>query len=81
MLMKNANDTIGNRSRDLLLCNAVPQPLRHRLLKLEICYLSKILSYFDGQITDEKVGGVNNSQRRTRNLKKSFSETRRKGTL
>jgi hypothetical protein len=28
--MKNLNDTIGNRSRDLPVCSAVPQPLRHR---------------------------------------------------
>jgi hypothetical protein len=27
MLMKNSNDTIGNRTRDLLACNAVPQPI------------------------------------------------------
>jgi hypothetical protein len=27
--MKNPNDTIGNRSRDLPVCSAVPQPLRH----------------------------------------------------
>ena len=30
--MKNSNDTIGNRTRDLLACSAVPQPtvpLRH----------------------------------------------------
>jgi hypothetical protein len=27
--MKNSNDTIGNRSRDLPVCNAMPQPLRH----------------------------------------------------
>ena len=24
--MKNSNDTIGNRTRDLLTCSAVPQP-------------------------------------------------------
>jgi hypothetical protein len=29
--MKNSNDTIGNRSRDLPVCSAVPQPLRLRL--------------------------------------------------
>jgi hypothetical protein len=28
--MKNSNDTIGNQSRDLPVCSAVPQPLRHR---------------------------------------------------
>jgi len=26
MSMKNSNDTIGNRNRDLSVCNAVPQP-------------------------------------------------------
>jgi hypothetical protein len=26
MSMKNSNDTIGNRARDLLACGAVPQP-------------------------------------------------------
>ena len=26
MLMKNSNDTIGNRARDLPACSAVPQP-------------------------------------------------------
>jgi hypothetical protein len=29
--MKNSNDTIGNRSRNLPVCSAVPQPLRHRV--------------------------------------------------
>jgi hypothetical protein len=29
MSMKNSNTTIGNRSRDLPVCSAVPQPLRH----------------------------------------------------
>jgi hypothetical protein len=27
--MKNSNGTIGNLSRDLPICSAVPQPLRH----------------------------------------------------
>jgi hypothetical protein len=31
MSMKNSNDTIGNRSLDLPVCSAVPQPLRHRV--------------------------------------------------
>jgi hypothetical protein len=31
MSMKNSNDTIWNRSRDLSVCSAVPQPLRHRV--------------------------------------------------
>jgi hypothetical protein len=29
--MKNSSDTIGNRSRYLPVCSAVPQPLRHRV--------------------------------------------------
>jgi hypothetical protein len=31
MSIKNFNDTIWNRSRNLLVCSAVPQPLRHRV--------------------------------------------------
>jgi hypothetical protein len=31
MSMKNSIDTIGNRSRDLPVCSAVPQRLRHRV--------------------------------------------------
>jgi hypothetical protein len=31
MSMKNSNDTIGNRSRNLPVCSSVPQPLRHRV--------------------------------------------------
>jgi hypothetical protein len=31
MSMKNSNDTIGNQSRDLPVCSAVPQPLRYRV--------------------------------------------------
>jgi hypothetical protein len=31
MSMKKSSDTIGNRTRDLPVCSAVPQPLRHRV--------------------------------------------------
>jgi hypothetical protein len=31
MSMKNSSDTIGKRSRNLPVCIAVPQPLRHRV--------------------------------------------------
>jgi hypothetical protein len=31
MSIKISSDTIGNRSRDLPVCSAVPQPLRHRV--------------------------------------------------
>jgi hypothetical protein len=30
MSMKKSSDTIGNGTRDLPVCSAVPQPLRHR---------------------------------------------------
>jgi hypothetical protein len=29
--MKKSSDIIGNRTRDLPVCSAVPQPLRHRV--------------------------------------------------
>jgi hypothetical protein len=31
MSMKNSNDTIGDRSRDLPVCSAMPQPPCHRV--------------------------------------------------
>jgi hypothetical protein len=31
MSMKNSSDTIRNRTRHLMICSAVPQPLRHRV--------------------------------------------------
>jgi hypothetical protein len=31
MSMKKSSDTMGNRTRDLPVCNVVPQPLRHRV--------------------------------------------------
>ena len=30
MSLKNSDDTIGNRNRDLPVCSVVPEPLRHR---------------------------------------------------
>jgi hypothetical protein len=38
--MKNSNDTIGNQSRDLPVCNAVPQPLHQRVPSTFSRYLS-----------------------------------------
>jgi hypothetical protein len=35
MLMENTNDTIGNRSRDLPVCSALPQPLRYRVPQVQ----------------------------------------------
>jgi hypothetical protein len=52
MSMKNSNDTMGNRSRDLPVCSAVPQPLRHRVpqwpSKVKINSAS---SWFDDTLT------------------------------
>jgi hypothetical protein len=31
MAMKKSSDTLGNRTRNLPVCSAVPQPLRHRV--------------------------------------------------
>jgi hypothetical protein len=33
--MKNSIDTVGNQSRNLPVCSAVPQPLRHRVPHLQ----------------------------------------------
>jgi hypothetical protein len=45
--MKNSNDTIGDRSRDLSVCSAVPQPLRHRVpMKRPPFSLIKELQHF-----------------------------------
>jgi hypothetical protein len=42
--MKNSNDTIGNRSRDLPVCSAVPQSLRHRVPPLYASYLAQFMA-------------------------------------
>jgi hypothetical protein len=34
--MKNSSDIMGNRTRDLPVCSAVPQPLRHRVPYLKM---------------------------------------------
>jgi phage FluMu gp28-like protein len=36
MSIKNSNDAVGNRSRDLQVCSAVPQPLRRRVLQINL---------------------------------------------
>ena len=40
MSLKNSNDTIGNRTRDLPVCSAVPQPLRHLFPHIYYIYLN-----------------------------------------
>jgi hypothetical protein len=46
MSLKKSSDTIGNRSRDLAVSSAVPQPLRHRVPRN--CYKGFKNSY-DGE--------------------------------
>jgi hypothetical protein len=46
MSMKNSNDTIGNQSRDLPVCSAVPQPLRHRVPHTGLNPFNFILKHF-----------------------------------
>jgi hypothetical protein len=48
MSMKNSNYTIGNRSRDLPVCSAVPQQLRHRVPPLckEMVAKSEVFWYY-----------------------------------
>jgi hypothetical protein len=48
MSMKNSNDTIGSRNRDLPTCGAVPQPTA--LLRAPMCYITfqkSQLGYFE----------------------------------
>jgi hypothetical protein len=48
MSMKNSNATIGNGFRDLPVCGAVPQPLRHRVPLLKSDYIQNCVrvSYY-----------------------------------
>jgi hypothetical protein len=53
MSMKNSNDTIGNRTRDLPACSAVPQPTappRSKDIYLFIC--SSMLEYNSHEFHD-----------------------------
>ena len=43
--MKNSNDTIGNRTRDLLTCSAVPQPTALRRAPLNFLNTPKNCQY------------------------------------
>jgi hypothetical protein len=53
MSMKNSNETIGNQSRDLPVCSAVPQPLRHHVphnscsygLKIDVALVVHTVTY------------------------------------
>jgi hypothetical protein len=39
MLLKNSNENIGNRTRDLPVCSVVLLPLRHRAPSVKVCQL------------------------------------------
>ena len=60
--MKNSNDIIGNRNRDLMACSAVPQPTvppRGPMQKLSSLNFSLITGYPDsskGECLDSKYG-------------------------
>jgi len=41
--MKYSNDTIGNRTRDLSACSAVPQPTAPLRAHRAVCYVSTIM--------------------------------------
>jgi hypothetical protein len=53
--MKNSNDTIGHRSRNIPVCSAVPQPLRHRvplrILKLHVNWTRITGTFHEDQYT------------------------------
>jgi hypothetical protein len=52
--MKKSNDTIGNRTRDLPACSAVPQPTAPPANSAyAVCQMHNMLSLF---ITDQGVG-------------------------
>jgi hypothetical protein len=48
MSMKDSNDAIGNRSRDLPVCSAVPQPLRHRVPHIRKAVIFNSSAIFHG---------------------------------
>jgi hypothetical protein len=52
--MKNSNDTIGNRSRDLSVFSAVPQSVRHRVppANVERYETALVLMYLNGSEID-----------------------------
>jgi hypothetical protein len=62
-LMKNSNNTIGNRSRNLPVCSALPQPLRHRvpphILKHFFKIMKDIYDIRNQKFTLDKLGAAN----------------------
>jgi hypothetical protein len=53
MSMKISSDTIGNRSRDLPVCSAVPHPLRYRMPPRQIVFLFILMFiFFESKLED-----------------------------
>jgi hypothetical protein len=69
MSMKNS-DTIGNRSRELPVCRAVPQPLRHRV---RLCMSVLILTDIAGLDHPKTVADSQAHIHRPNNPKKVIS--------
>jgi hypothetical protein len=51
MSMKNSNDNIGHRSRDLPICSAVSQPLRHRVPQCGLAETRKLADEMENLVT------------------------------
>jgi hypothetical protein len=45
MSIKNSNDTMGNRSRDIPICSAVPQPLRQRVIVNKVIAFLRVVTF------------------------------------
>jgi hypothetical protein len=46
MSMKNSNDTIGNGTRDLRACRAVPQPTNYAFLNVDISDINALTELY-----------------------------------
>jgi hypothetical protein len=60
MSLKNSNDSIGNRTRDLPFCNVVPYPLRHRAQAMQanshnFCLLNDSKYFYQSSHVDKKI--------------------------
>ena len=53
MSLKNSNDTIENRNRDLPVCSAVPLPLRHRVPHTIVNNLHKVDNKYNNRIATD----------------------------
>jgi len=56
--MKNSNDTIGNRTRDLPICSAVPQPTALPRALRDLLHAANLLHGTDGFTSPPKEGAL-----------------------